>query len=338
MSPFELSEKYQADIKRLKGPILILGAGGFIGINLLNLLLLYRKDVYGVSQNPNNNWRFAVTDVARDNLIECDLTQLAQVDNLIEKIAPQTVFNLAAYGAYSKQEEYKKIYDTNFNAAVDVVEILKKKGFTAYVYAGSSSEYGQNSAAPREQSELVPNSHYAISKTAAYYANKYYGKVEKLPIIHLRLYSVYGPWEEPDRLMPVLIAHARKKDLPDFVDPYISRDFVYITDITAAFIKAAAKMTPELYGEAFNIGTGQKTTILALAKLVKKKFRIQKPLEFGKMPNRNWDTKDWFANPVQAEIELNWKAEVKLEDGIMKIAAHQQEVDFDNAYWNYTNK
>lgn len=332
---FELKENTIQKIKNLPGPIIIFGAGGFIGINLLNSFLKFRKDVFGVSQDHFNNWRFIANKIPLENLRSCDLNQSQQTRNLIKELKPKTIFNLAAYGAYSKQDEYEKIYRTNFIGSVDLIEILKEEGFACYIHAGSSSEYGLNSAAPDEFAELIPNSHYAVSKTAIYHAIKYYGKIEKLPVAHLRLYSVYGPWEEPDRLIPVMINHALQGKFPALVHPDISRDFVHIQDVISAFVEIATDPESKNYGEVFNIGSGKKTTIAELAQSIKKLCHLESEPSFGQMQDRKWDLKDWYSNPEKAKRLLNWKSEISLETGLQSIIDWQKEIDFNNAFWNW---
>lgn len=334
---FELDKATVKQIQMLEGPVVVFGAGGFIGVNLLNSLLLYRNDVYGISQNYKNNWRFIATHTPQKNLISCDITDDSILKELIHKIKPRTIFNLAAYGAYSKQKEYKKIYDANFNSTVNIIEILKELGFDAYVHAGSSSEYGSNSNSPKENDELVPNSHYAVSKVASYFAIKYYGKIEKLPVVHLRLYSVYGPWEEPDRLIPVLISRARKKEFPPLVSPQISRDFIYIKDIINALILSAVKIK-NIKGEAINIGSSKKTTIKELSETIRKEFKIPTKPKFNGMKNRNWDVEDWYANIDYARKKLGWKPEINIVEGLNLVNNWQKDVDFDNAYWNWNKQ
>ncbi|MGZ3864201.1 MAG: NAD-dependent epimerase/dehydratase family protein [Bacteroidia bacterium] len=324
-------------IKKLEGPIVVFGAGGFIGVNLFHLLLKHRKDVYGITQDRRNNWRFIASNTPNGNILDGDINDLTILKEILNQIRPKTIFNLAAYGAYSKQKEYKKIYDTNFNSTVNLIEILKELGFSAYIHAGSSSEYGINSAAPKEDDNLVPNSHYAVSKVASYFAVKYYGKSEDLPVAHLRLYSAYGPWEEPDRLIPVLIAKARQKKYPPFVDPLISRDFIYVDDICSACVLAATNISG-IKGEVFNIGFGIKTTIKELADTVKEQFKIPHTAEFSAMPNRNWDVTDWYSNSEKAKNILNWKAEIKLADGLRLVNEWQKQVDYDNAFWNWNKQ
>ena len=336
LSYYRLSEAERKLILSLKGPIIVFGAGGFIGVNLLLSLLAERKDVFGISQDHLNNWRLLAAGVPLENLHSCDINDTTQLKDMLDELKPQTIFNLAAYGAYSKQREYKKIHETNYNSTLDILEQLKGKGFSSYVHAGSSAEYGLNPAGPSETEELVPNSHYAVSKAAVSLALKYYGKVESLPVTHLRLYSAYGPWEEPDRLFPVLLAHARSGSLPPLVQPDISRDFIYVNDISTAFIHAAA--AKEQNGESYNIGTGIRTTIRDLVEQVREMCNVQVKPEFGNMPNRSWDMKDWFANPRKAKTTFSWNPEIGLPEGIRKTIEWQEKVGFDTAFWNWTRK
>lgn len=303
-------------IKKIRGPIAILGAGGFVGFNLLQKILSFRKDVFGVFSDPKKNWRLQKKSTPPQNVVKCDITDRGDVLSLISRIKPKTVFNLAAYGAYSTQKDIDKIYQTNFNSTYILIEELKRSGFSAYIHAGSQSEYGLNSSGPSEEDELIPNSHYAISKTAVSYMVKYYGKIEKLPVIHLRLYSVYGPWEEPNRLIPTLIREAKKARFPKFVDPSISRDFVYVDDVVEAFITVAAKVKKEHYGEAFNIASGKKTTIKELAYHAKKIFKIKEDPQFGSMKNRQWDLSDWYGNPKKIQKVFGWKTKISLREGL----------------------
>ncbi|MEO8086956.1 MAG: NAD-dependent epimerase/dehydratase family protein [Bacteroidota bacterium] len=334
---FQLNNKSVAQLKSLRGPIAVFGAGGFIGVNLLHFLLQHRDDVFGISHDKFNNWRFSASGTPHASILSCDINDFTQLKLLFENFKPQTIFNLAAYGAYSKQKEYKKIYFTNFDSSIDIIELLKGQGFSAYIHAGSSSEYGLNSAGPKETDPLIPNSHYAVSKTAMSYAIKYYGLIEKLPVANLRLYSAYGPWEEPDRLMPMLISSARNKKFPPLVEPKISRDFIYISDICSAFI-ASASAVSSIKGMSLNIGSGNKTTISEIVSQVKEKCGVPGEPVFGSMDNRNWDKTEWYANIDFSTKQLEWRPEVELQEGIEKIIQWQNEMDFDNAFWNYTRQ
>ena len=300
-------------IRDLRGPILVLGASGFIGANLFRKILAVRSDVYAVVRRQKS-WR--LVDVLDDKIIECDLTDSLAAKNLVEKIAPKTVFDCVAYGAYSFEEAVGMIYETNFQSLVNIVDLLSKIDINAFVHAGSSSEYGLNAAGPKEDVACDPNSHYAVSKVSTASFLQYMGKQRQFPCVHLRLYSIYGPLEDTSRLIPNLMRSVNQGELPPFVDALTSRDFVYIDDACRVFIMAAAQMNPKLYGEIFNIGSGHKTTIGDLAKLVKHEYSIADNPQFGSMEGRRWDMSDWFANPDKARRVLGWSTQTSLVEGL----------------------
>jgi nucleoside-diphosphate-sugar epimerase/glycosyltransferase involved in cell wall biosynthesis len=300
-------------VRALRGPIVVLGAGGFVGANLLRRLLKHREDVFGVVRSLPT-WRLDGID--RRHILEADLIDLAAARNLVTNVRPRTIFNCVAYGAYSFETDFDLIYRTNFSALVQLVELLAETDFTAFIHAGSSSEYGTKSAGPLEEGSLQPNSHYSVSKAAASNYIAYAGKVRRLPIVNLRLYSVYGPLEDTSRLIPNLVAKGLNGSFPPLVDPNTSRDFIYIDDVCDAFAQAAARLTPDIYGEALNIGTGRGTTIRQLAKIAADVFAIGEEPIFGSMAGRSWDLPDWYAAPGKAERLLNWTAKTDLATGL----------------------
>jgi len=302
-----------AHIRALRGPIVVTGASGFIGANLFRMLAAVRDDVYGVVRRARN-WRLA--DVGEERIVAVDLNDIAATKNLVQSMVPKTVFDTVAYGAYSFEEDAGLIYQTNVQSIVNLVELLLGPTFSAFVHAGSSSEYGSNSAAPPEDGACEPNSHYAVSKVAVSKYLQYMGKHRAFPCANLRLYSVYGPYEDTSRLIPTLLRKAAAGTLPPFVDPRTSRDFVHVDDVCAAFVKAATAMRPEIYGESFNIGTGIKTTIADLAETSRRLFEIKEEPKFGTMEGRAWDLPDWYADPRKAKALLGWSAEVPLDDGL----------------------
>jgi dolichol-phosphate mannosyltransferase len=304
-------------IRSLRGPILVTGASGFVGASLYKAIAAERSDVFAVEKR-GKSWRLA--DVKEDYVIALDLTDQSAVKNLLNNVTPQTVFDCVAYGAYSFERNTDQIYETNFLSVVGLTGLLAARSISAFVHAGTSSEYGTNSAKPHEDAPLDPNSHYAVSKVAISSYLQYMGRNHAFPCANLRLYSVYGPLEDTSRLIPNLLRQALAGGYPQFVDPRISRDFVHIDDVCAAFILTAAKMNPQIYGASFNIGTGAQTTIGELAALTKRIFGLQADPQFGEMPARDWDLHDWYANPASANEVLGWTADVTLEEGLRSTA------------------
>jgi len=300
-------------ILSLEGPIVVFGASGFIGANLFKRLLAVRDDVYAVCRKEKG-WR--LDDVDDKKIIFTDINDKASINHFITVISPKVIFDLIAYGAYSFEDRSDILYQTNFLSLTNIISSLKDKNISAFIHAGSSSEYGSNSKSPNEDARLEPNSHYSSSKVAASYYLNYEGKFNNFPVINLRLYSVYGPLEDTSRLIPNILKHASNKEFPPLVNENISRDFIFIDDACDAFILAASKINPDIFGESFNIGSGKKTTIKDLASTVKKIFKINSNPSFSSMKNRDWDLEDWFADPSKANEILGWYPQIKIEDGL----------------------
>jgi len=300
----------------LKGPIFIVGASGFIGAKLFYSLSARRNDVFAVSRSPNQSWRLALADPAQ--LISLDVSNTAAVRQAITKYRPRTVFNLSAFGAYEKQRSAQTIHQVNYFGNLNLILPLMEMGCDAFVQAGSSSEYGLNCSAPKESDLLVPNSDYAVSKAAASYLIQYYGKFHQFPCVNLRLYSIYGPWEERDRLIPSLISNGLKGQYPPFAERHISRDFVYVDDCTHAIVKAALTVcqNPDDRGISINLATGKKTSLEEIANLAQDIFQISDSPKFGDMKNRKWDLSNWYGDPTLASEKMAWSASTSLEAGL----------------------
>ena len=129
------------------------------------------------------------------------------------------------------------MYQTNFNFKQELIERAPR---SAAHTATSTPAARPNTARARRRrtrdAAAAPNSHYAVTKIAAAGLAVLYGKQRGLPCANLRLYSVYGPLEDRSRLIPTLVAHAAEGSYPPFVEPEISRDFVYVDDACDAFI------------------------------------------------------------------------------------------------------
>lgn len=309
-----LAEKIQEEVLKLQGPIVIFGAGGFIGANLFRQIAQYRQDVFAVTSKPFIPWR--LDDCDHKKILHCNITKKSDIEQLFEEHQFKTIFTLAAYGAYSKQDDVDLIHETNYIGLLNLLELSSKFSIKAFIHAGSSSEYGLNCAAPNEDAPLQPNSHYAVTKAAAAQMIKFYGTIKEMPVLNLRYYSIYGPFEEPDRLIPQLIDKGMKGTYPPLVQPDISRDFVYIDDTVYATLLSANSDFQKTRGKSINIASGAKTTIREIANTIKNVFHLSNEPEWGDFPNRKWDLKDWYGNAALANQLLGWQNETSLKDGL----------------------
>jgi dolichol-phosphate mannosyltransferase len=322
LHPFAFSAAFEEDVKMLRGPIAVFGAGGFIGAAMLRVLLSIRGDCYGVTKQSFMPWR--LVGLPSSSVLTCDVRDADAVDRLCAQRSFKTFFSFTAYGAYARQADARQIYDTNLIGLLNVLEAAERNGVEAFVHAGSSSEYGLNCTAPSEDARLDPNSHYAVSKIAAAYLVRYRGTVGRVPALNLRLYSVYGPYEEPDRLIPRLVENGLRGTFPPLVEPDISRDFVFVGDVVEACVAAAARGVKVAPGQSINICSGEKTTLRRIVQVAKESFEIPAEPRWGDMQNRAWDQRDWFGNPKLAEQILGWKAHTPLREGLLRTATWVQ--------------
>ena len=316
------TEADREDALKLSGPIWVVGGSGFVGAKLFFSLSRVRPDVYAVSRHVDASWR--LLHCPYPNRIDLDVTQPREVTAAVQKYRPRTVFNLAAYGTYERQNVAEYIHEVNYTGTLNLIQGLMDVGCDAFVQAGSSSEYGVNSAAPAESGPVEPNSDYAVSKVASAYLLGYYGRFKGFHCTHLRLYSVYGPWEERERLIPTLVRLGLQGRYPPFVNAAISRDFVYIDDCTRAFVQAALVTCHSQPGRALNIATGTQTSLADIAQLAKEVFAIPTSPVFGSMPNRKWDLSNWYGDPSLARTQLGWTSRVSLRKGLELTAAWEK--------------
>ncbi|MDQ6778400.1 MAG: NAD-dependent epimerase/dehydratase family protein [Actinomycetota bacterium] len=292
---------------------LVTGAGGFVGANLVRHLLATGHDPVAVVRPGGDSWRLADVDGAIE-VVELDLLDPSGIDRTVRAERPEVIFHLAAYGAYSWQSQLDTMLAVNVRATEALLEAAREIG-ARLVTAGSSSEYGFQANPPREIDCVEPNSYYAVTKAAATHLCRLAAATHGQSAVTLRLYSVYGPWEEPGRMMPALVLRALAGGWPPLTAPSTARDFVWVGDACAAFLTAA---TSELAdpGAVFNIATGSQTTLRQLVDVARDVFDVEAEPTWATMAPRAWDTSSWVGDPSAAAVGLGWHATTPLANGL----------------------
>lgn len=248
------------------------------------------------------------------------------VRELVRQTQPDWVFHLAAHGAYSFETDYVAMARTNVLGAAELIAATSEMGCHALVMAGSSAEYGYRESAPSEDEPPAPNNHYAATKAAATWLAQISGSAtDSCPAVVCRLYSVYGPWEDPRRLMPALISHALDGHWPPLASRPTTRDFVYTDDAVEALV-LAARSAGHHRGAVFNVGSGEGTTLEALVGVVRAELGVSEEPPFGEHPGRAWDSRMWWiSDPRRIQRELGWTARTGLASGVQQFAAWLRE-------------
>lgn len=298
--------------------VLVTGAGGFVGANLTRKLLVAGHEVSALFRPDHTGWRLA--DIAGDiRALTADLTDANSVRSAVQAARPSWIFHLATHGAYSWERDARRMLDVNILGLANLLDAALTYEVERFVNTGSSSEYGVRSSAPSEDERPEPNSHYGATKAAATMYARFIGRDRRASIVTLRLYSAYGPWEDPNRLIPTMILSAMAGRWPPLVSPETARDFVYVGDVVDAYIRAATTSVEP--GDVFNIGTGRQSTIREAVETARRLLPIDAEPAWGSMPGRSWDASTWVADPTRARAILDWIPRHDLESGLRETIA-----------------
>ena len=302
-------------MKNIKHPILITGASGFIGSNLTRYFIKKNYKINLLLRKKSNYWR--INDLLKKSRnFYLDLCNKNEINDAINKIKPKTIFHLAAYGAYPFQNNFRKIKSVNLDSTIHLLQACEKHGFSKFINTGSSSEYGFKNKSMSENDILSPNSYYAVFKSAGSMYCQYEAITKKLPIVTIRPFHVYGPYEESSRFIPTLIMNFFYNKCPPLVSPNISRDMIFIDDVINYYLKAS--VTDKINGEILNLGSGKKTTIKQIFFLTKQLMQKKIEPEWGSMKNRKWDQNIWLANMKKTNKMLSMKVKFDLKIGLRK--------------------
>jgi nucleoside-diphosphate-sugar epimerase len=295
---------------------LVTGAGGFVGANLVRHLAVLGHQPLAAIRPGGNPWRLEGYEGAR---VELDLAHADDVRAAVLEHRPDWIFHLAAHGAYSWQRDVGAMLAVNVACTEALLAAAREAGTAGVVHAGSSSEYGLKDHAPREDEAVSPNSHYAVMKVAGTHLCRLAAAQHGQRAVTLRLYSAYGPWEEPGRLLPTLVHRALAGGWPPLVGPETARDFVYVDDVCDAFVRAAEQPLDDP-GAVFNLGSGTQTTLAQLVEVAGDLFGVVEEPVWGTMEQRSWDTTLWVSDPSAIGQALGWQATTSLREGLAALA------------------
>jgi UDP-glucose 4-epimerase len=297
--------------------VLVTGGSGFVGACAVRELVRRGRDVHVLLREPARAWRLA--DLA--DRLTIHVGDLCDADSVRRAFAasPTVVLHLATHGAYESQADARTILDTNIVGTLHLLEAAADAHVELFVQTGSSSEYGFRSEPMAESDRLEPNSVYAVAKSAQTHLGQLWARRSTMPVVTLRLFSVYGPWEESTRLIPTLLDRARRNLPLPLVSPDTVRDFVYVDDIVDALLDF--EYLARLGGETLNLGSGVETTMRELVETATQLLGSRSEICWNAYPARAWDTTRWCADPRKAIERLGWSPRHSLRAGLKKTAA-----------------
>ena len=299
--------------------VVVTGGTGFVGANLVRRLI-------GTGHRPDllvrpgfTSWRI---DAIRDDVTihEVNLGDRTSLTATLDQVRPTWIFHLATHGAYSWETDPAEMIRTNVVGTANLLAAGLTAGVEVFVNSGSSLEYGRQDHAPAETEPGCPDTPYGITKAAATALCVNASRSCPARIRTLRLYSAYGPFEDPRRFVPSLIVHGGRGVFPPLVDHRIARDYVFVEDVVDAYLRAAEDTSAEA-GAIYNVGTGVQTTVGEAVEIARRVLGIAGRPTWGTMPPRAWDTHSWIADVRKARVVLGWTANRSFEDGFTRTVA-----------------
>ena len=292
----------------MRKKIVIIGGTGFIGYNLAKELKNYKFEIHSLSSKFPINIR----KIARVKYIISDLSNTSELKKKI-KSNYEYVINLSGNINHKNKKETFKVH---YKGLKNLANFFCKKNIKLFIQIGSSLEYGKAKSPQKEAIKCRPVSNYGKAK---FLATKYLMlliKKKNFPCVILRPYQIYGPKQKLDRLIPSTINFCKKNLAFKCTEGSQLRDFLHIDDFTNLIVKILKKEKNK-FG-IYNVGFGKANKVRQVINIIQKTIGKGHPL-FGSIKMRKDEIKVLFPSIKKVSKEYNWKPNVRLKKGLLKI-------------------
>jgi UDP-glucose 4-epimerase len=301
---------------------LVTGAAGFVGSHLSERLIRDRHDVVGIdsfsdyySRSQKDANLFGLRKASGFSFAELDLAESTGLRKVVENV--DVVFHLAGQPGVraSWGDGFAGYIKANIVATQRLLEVVKDSRPTKFVYASSSSIYGDAEAFPTPESVLPrPVSPYGMTKLAGEHLCFLYGRNFNFPVVAVRYFTVYGPRQRPDMAFSRFIKGLLEgTPVAVYGDGEQTRDFTFIDDAVEGTLQAALHKHD---GETFNLGGGSRVTVnqvLALLESI-----IERPATIVRKPSEAGDARHTCADTRKAQQYLGYQPRTDLEAGLQQ--------------------
>lgn len=304
----------------------VTGTAGFIGSHLTERLLRDGWQVVGIDSfdtfyDPKIKRRNVAQAMVNDNfrLVEADIRDKAAMESAIDDNVDVIVHLAARAGVRPSIEEPALYTDVNINGTVVLLEIARKRQIKKFVFASSSSVYGNNRKVPFSETDNVdfPISPYAATKKAGELICHTYHHLYDIGMTCLRFFTVYGPRQRPDLAIHKfarLIEDGRP--IPIYGDGSMRRDFTYIDDIVNGIVASIDRCAGY---EIYNLGESRPISVSDLIAEIEKALDRKALKEF--YPVQPGDVDQTYADVTKAQRMLDYEPATEIATGLARFVA-----------------
>tara|TARA_B110000503_G_scaffold45950_1_gene75074 strand:- start:4627 stop:5649 length:1023 start_codon:yes stop_codon:yes gene_type:complete len=312
--------------------IFVTGGSGFIGTNLIDMLLkknfiVHNIDKFNYCSVPR---RFANFNNKKYHYHKINLKNNAKVTQLLIKYNPYYIFNLAADSHVDRSiDSPRPFFLNNVEATLNLLESIrnakKKLKIKKIIHISTDEVYGGEVFLPsKEEDKYETNSPYSASKASTDHLCRAYWKTFKIPISIVNCCNNFGPYQFPEKFIPTIINSIKmKKKIPIYGDGKNIREWIFVKDFCEAIICVAKKGE---VGERYNIGSNIRITNKAIVFKIIKEF--QKSLKIKLSNNLVKFVKDrpghdfrYSINSNKIRSKLKWKPKVNFEKGLSETVS-----------------
>jgi len=297
--------------------VLVTGGTGMIGAALVARLVAEGDGVTLLIRDRSNRSRLQGLE-ERLSFCAGDIRDEAAVKSAVRQAKPEVVFHLASTPFNPPTISPQMHLETIVKGTMNLMEALSDRPAVRVVAAGSAAAYGSGSQL-REDAPLRPGTVLGAMKASASLLLQMAARRSHLHTIELRLFTPYGPWEHPNRLIPYTILSALAGQDIRMTEGRQQRDMIFIDDVVEAFCAAAVKPVPA--GSVLNIGFGVGTPVHTLVeRLLALMGNPVKPL-IGALPTRPDEILEMSADIAAAKAHMGWEPRTSIEEGLRRTIA-----------------
>jgi UDP-N-acetylglucosamine 4-epimerase len=325
-----------------KQKVLVTGGAGFIGSHLVDRLLAEGNEVVCLD-NFATGRKQNLEQASRNknfHLIEADIRQLETCREAVKGV--QFVFHHAALGSVPRSiNDPVSTNEVNVGGFVNMLTAAKDAGVKRFIYAASSSTYGNHPGLPKVENLIgEPLSPYAVSKYVNELYAQVFGRTYGMETIGLRYFNIFGERQHPEgayaAAIPRFITSIMKGESPLIHgDGTNSRDFTYIANAVQANLLASSTQNPEAINQVFNVACGEATTLNELTQtiisLLSKQLPTVKDVQIQYGPERMGDIRHSLANIERAKSMLGYKPLVSIRESLERcVEWYLQQAQINN--------